>query len=63
MFIDFERPVGSLFRQPVNTFLGSIFLTACALWAGMFMWNLSTGNNPISQAIASTIQSEVNLLP
>jgi hypothetical protein len=61
MFLDFERPTGSLFRAPVNAFLGSIFLGTCALWAAMFIWNVSSGDNPISQAIASAIEKQTML--
>lgn len=56
MFTDFERPAGNIFKTSVNSYLGTTFLLTCALWAAMFIWNVTTGDNPISHVIAATVE-------
>lgn len=61
MFAEFERPQGNIFREPVNSFIGAVFLGTCALWAALFMWNVSTGSNPLDRAILAAIESQMTL--
>lgn len=58
MFTEFKREKGPLYKQRVNTLVGSIFLGTCALWAAMFVWNVTTGGNPISRTIAAAVQGQ-----
>ncbi|MBC7836754.1 hypothetical protein H7X87_03180 [Acetobacteraceae bacterium] len=52
---------GSVWRSNVHFFVGTIFLATCGLWAGLVMVQAAWGINPISQAFASTINSELQL--
>jgi len=55
MFTDFEYIRGSLLTERVNTLLGSVFLGTCALWAALFIWNVTSGSNPLDKAIAKIV--------
>lgn len=59
MFTEFTSIKGSLFKERVNTWLGIVFISTCALWAAIFMWNVSTGDNPIDHSIAAAIDQEI----
>jgi hypothetical protein len=61
MFTEFVRPSGNIFEQPVNSLIGSIFLGTCALWGAIFVWNVTTGSNPIDHVIASVMFAEADL--
>lgn len=61
MFSEFTPIRRSLFNERVNTFLGVIFLGTCALWAALFVWNISTGSNPINHAFAAAIGQTTDL--
>lgn len=55
MFTEFKRGKGPLYLQRVDTLIGSAFLGVCALWAAMFIWNVTEGTNPISKVIAAAV--------
>jgi hypothetical protein len=59
MFAEFEIPKGNIFLSQVNSILGCAFVGTCALWASIFVWNVTTGSNPIDRAIASAIEAQV----
>ena len=59
MFTEFSSIKGSLFKERVNTWLGIVFIGTCALWASMFIWNISSGDNPIDHTIAAAIDQEI----
>lgn len=56
MFTEFKRGKGPLYKQRVNTLVGSIFIATCALWAAMFVWNVTEGTDPISQTIVAAVR-------
>lgn len=61
MFESFESVKKSLYMERVNTLLGTAFIATVALWAAMFIWNVTSGSNPLDDAIASAIvRSELN---
>lgn len=45
----------------VNTWLGTAFLMSVALWAGMVMWQASTGQNAFVQAFSTVVQDRTVL--
>ncbi|MDE2071346.1 MAG: hypothetical protein KGI70_01265 [Patescibacteria group bacterium] len=53
MFI--ARTEGSLLKERVNVWLGSLFLGSWALAASLMIWHAATGSNPISDAMAKAI--------
>jgi len=55
MFTEFKPIKGSLWQQQVNSLLGIAFLGTCALWAAMFIWDLTDTANPVERAIATTL--------
>lgn len=55
MFENFVSGKKSLYMENVNTLLGTAFLATFALWAAMFIWNITSGSNPLDDAIASAI--------
>jgi hypothetical protein len=61
MFETFTPIRGSLWRQRVNSGLGTLFLCSFALWAGLIMLEFRWGVNPIAQAMASAIMRETTL--
>ena len=61
MFSEFSPIKGSLFTERVNSWLGTLFLGSCALWAALFVWNVAAGNNPLDHAIAAAIEHEMSL--
>lgn len=61
MFAEFERPAGNIFHSRVNSWLGCVFLGVCALWAAMFVSNVTSGSNPVSAAIVSAIAPQTSL--
>jgi hypothetical protein len=60
MFTEFTPMRASLFKERVNTGLGIAFLSTVALWASMFIWNITSGNNPIDRGIATAIYNNLN---
>ena len=59
MFTEFAPIKQSLFSERVNTWLGIVFLSTVALWAATFIWNVTTGTNPIEKAIAASIDQSI----
>lgn len=55
MFENFVPIKKSLYLERVNTLLGTAFLATFALWAAMFIWNVTSGSNPLDDAIASAV--------
>ena len=51
----------SIWKLRVNTFIGSLFLGTCALWAALIMIQASWGANPVANAFANVIKSETQL--
>lgn len=45
----------------VNTWIGTAFLATVGLWAGLFMWNVATGENAVVQAFTSVVQQRTVL--
>lgn len=45
----------------VNTWLGTCFLLVVALWAGLFMWKVATGENAIVQAFNNAVEKHTEL--
>ena len=59
MFTEFSSIRGSLFKERVNTWLGIVFLSTCALWAALVVWNIASGDNPIDHTIAAAIDQSI----
>jgi hypothetical protein len=60
MFADYKQK-GSIWKQNVNSLLGSIFLGTVALWAALFMLELQWGTNPIVDAFTKVVESHTTL--
>ncbi len=58
MFNEFTPIRGSLWKQRVNTGLGTLFLSVCALWAATIMFEAQWGINPVANAFAATVARE-----
>jgi hypothetical protein len=58
MFAEFELPQGNILLERVNSIVGCLFLGTCALWAAVFVWNVTTGSNPIDHAIISYVEQQ-----
>lgn len=61
MFEKFTPIRGSLWKQRVNTGIGSLFLTACALWAGLVIFEFGWGINPIAAAFSAAVERQTML--
>jgi hypothetical protein len=44
-----------LLKARVGTGIGSIFLLSWALGAGLVIWNLSSGQNPVENALTAAL--------
>jgi hypothetical protein len=52
---------GSIWKQQVNTVLGTLFLSVVALWASLVMISAGWGENPLATAFAATVARETVL--
>ena len=60
MFLEYKPIRGPLLKSRVNSLIGSLFLGTCALWAATFIWDITTGDNPITHAIVATVGAETS---
>lgn len=61
MFDSFPPIRGSLWKQRVNTILGTLFLSTFALWAATVMFQAVWGIDPITQTFAAVIVNETQV--
>ncbi|HVZ76278.1 MAG TPA: hypothetical protein VG934_03375 [Candidatus Paceibacterota bacterium] len=61
MFNDFKRSRGSIWKSSVNSFIGSVFLGVCALWAIIVICQASWGVNPVAQAFTNAVAMETQV--
>lgn len=52
---------GSIWKSRVNSIIGSVFLGSVALWAAIFMTELTWGINPVIEAFAATVEMRTTL--
>jgi hypothetical protein len=58
MFAEFDIPKGAFLVQKINSFVACAFVGTCALWAALFVWNVTTGTNPIDNTITSYLEEQ-----
>ncbi|TSC69419.1 MAG: hypothetical protein G01um101456_198 [Parcubacteria group bacterium Gr01-1014_56] len=52
---------GSIWKSNVNSWLGTLFLASCALWAVVVIVQTAWGTNPVTNAFAAIIESQAEI--